>query len=80
MAEELVLWLQRRGDLQREALRQTGRPTDRDAWLWPGTTPDYVARLDEACDELGPRPDGSLSVVRADRSACGVWLGARDGG
>ncbi len=72
MAEELLRWLQARGARERAALRQTGMPTDRDAWLWPGTTPDYVALLDEACDQFGLRPDdGGLPVVRAERSE---WL------
>ena len=30
---------------QKEALRKSGRPLDRDAWLWPGGSPDYVAEL-----------------------------------
>ena len=30
---------------QCETLRNGGRPLDRDAWLWPGGAPDYVADL-----------------------------------
>ena len=72
MAEELLRWLKARGDRERAALSQTGMATDRDAWLWPGTTPDYVALLDEACDHCGRRPDdGGSPAVRAEKS---VWL------
>ena len=30
---------------QRETLRASGRPLDRDAWLWPGGAPDYAKEL-----------------------------------
>ena len=39
---------------QVEALRNGGRPLDRDAWLWPGGNPDYVAELaGVVCQEAG---------------------------
>ena len=58
--------LEKKKAQQVEALRNSGRPLDRDAWLWPGGLPDYVAELASVvCQEASgdPRRQVCLEIV-----------------
>ena len=52
IAVALLRQLKAKGDMKRAALRQSGRPVDKNAWIWGEKDPDFERELQEAVDAL----------------------------
>ncbi len=52
IAVALLRRLTAKGDMKRAALKQSGRPVDKNAWLWGEKDPDFERELQEAVDAL----------------------------
>ena len=69
LALALVSELRNVGTMRRNALRNSGRPSDEDAWLWEARPPNLAAELEQACEGVAQRLSVSTDECRkvADR-------------
>ena len=51
VALQLLLRLSAAAEMKRAALRNSGNPSDKDAWLWGDVAPDLREQLELACKE-----------------------------